>query len=244
VRVSAGEFDMGVGDEEERAENLADRDRGMSRPVRRIRVARDFWIARYEVTVAEFRAFATANRFYVPEVCTAQTDTGLKLSQGRSWRDPGFRQSDHDPVVCVSWNDARAYTAWLSAQTGHTYRLPSEAEWEMAARAGTRTPWFWGGVKADACRFANVLEAQHAAGFDCKDGTAYTARVGSCWSNDLWGIDAATGKARVPDNCQERVRRGGAFSTFSAHVRSGFREIANANTRAAYIGFRVVREED
>lgn len=114
-----------------------------------------------------------------------------------SWRNPGFEQSEDHPVVCVSWTDAKEYAAWLTLKTGERYRLPSEAEWEYAARAGVLSRFSWGEDEAHACRNINGAERsllralpqayeqaisvprqQGEKGvryFDCDDGAAFTA---------------------------------------------------------------------
>ena len=107
------------------------------RPVHRVEVAA-FAIGKYEVTFDEYDVFAKA--------------TGRKLPNDQSW-GRGKR-----PVINVSWLDAVAYTQWLSQKTLKTYRLPTEAEWEYAARAGTTTERFWGNNPDDACEFANISD--------------------------------------------------------------------------------------
>jgi formylglycine-generating enzyme len=129
------------------------------------------------------------------------TDVSDKdIDRNASWRNPGFPQTDQHPVTCISWQDAKDYTEWLARKTGKAYRLPSEAEWEFAARAGTTSIFYWGGDENAACRYGNVgdatllrtnrivrgqVEKGVASGelalrfAKCDDGTPYTAPVGS-----------------------------------------------------------------
>jgi formylglycine-generating enzyme required for sulfatase activity len=112
-----------------------------------------------------------------------------------SWRDPGFPQTDRDPVVNVSATDATAYAAWLSRKTGKAYRLPSEAEWEYAARAGATTARFWGDDRdrTAACGYANVADETLRENFfaqpdrdrffACDDSYAATSPVGKFHRN-------------------------------------------------------------
>jgi formylglycine-generating enzyme required for sulfatase activity len=123
VRIPAGEFQMGS-------------EGGREKPRHRVQL-RGFDLGRTEVTVRQFRAFTTATGY--------QTDAEKEgwtwvccwsRLEGGSWRNPGFPQSEDDPVVALSWHDAVEFCKWLSAETGQQFRLPSEAEWEYAARAG------------------------------------------------------------------------------------------------------------
>lgn len=178
VLIPAGNFVMGIPPAETEREGgpaSADDD---ARPQHKVTIARPFYLGKHPVTRGAFAAFAQA--------------TGL-AAQG--WRKPGFAQTDEHPVVNVSHADAEAYAAWLSRETGKDYRLPSEAEWEYAARAGTTTARFWGDGRAEACRYANVADetlrkankdkpdAQRY--FGCDDGFANTSPVGSFQPNSF-----------------------------------------------------------
>ncbi|MBS0376332.1 MAG: formylglycine-generating enzyme family protein [Proteobacteria bacterium] len=201
VVVPAGEFLLGTsGDARER-----DADRGESPPLA-VSISRAFAIGRYEVTVAEFRAFATAANYAPAGDCRVASDGAWVRLPDRSWTTPGFPtpQADNEPVVCVSWDDAKAYADWLSKATGKVYRLPSETEWEYAARGGTTTARYFGDRDSDedtvlsvACDYANVYDASSVTELPfpypsarCRDGHTYTAPVGSFKPNafDLYDM--------------------------------------------------------
>jgi formylglycine-generating enzyme required for sulfatase activity len=129
---------------------------------------RPFLMARREVTVGEFRRYVEATGAEPAAGCRVWLGGGWVEERDRGWRDPGYPQPprDDDPVVCISWEDARAYADWLSQQSGQRYRLPSEAEWEYAARGGTSFPRYWGenDSREDvalslACEHANVYDS-------------------------------------------------------------------------------------
>ena len=197
VVIPAGSYLMGSPPDE------PGRDSELEGPVREVKIATSFAIGRYEVTVAEFGQFVqeTGYRagvsYWHPvesagrEDCNTATDRWRGV-EPEDWRNPGFDQSVRHPVVCVTWNDAQAFTSWLSAKTGKRYRLPSESEWEYAARAGTNTAWYWGeGGEDDQCRYANGGDASLKMHYpdwrwparECSDGHAHTAPVGEFPAN-------------------------------------------------------------
>ncbi len=152
VRIPAGCFQMGSpGSETGRDEDERQHEACVTA----------FEIGKDEVTVGEFKRFVEATNHRTDaernaggkEGCFAWSATDGKADwrAGTDWRNPGFTQRDNYPVVCVSWNDAIAYTVWLNRDTGQNYRLPTEAEWEYAARAGTTTARYWGNDPDQAC---------------------------------------------------------------------------------------------
>ena len=201
ILIEAGRFLMGSPDNEPGR----DSDEG---PQRDITLVRPFAIARCETTVAEFRRFVEetphVTQAEAGEGCTVLNKAGTNVEQrkNRHWRDPGFPQTDTHPVVCVSWNDAVAYAEWLSRRTGQTYRLPSEAEWEYAARAGSRASRFWGDDPNAGCDYANATDQALKRrypdyGFTsvtCDDGTVYTAPAGS-FKRNAFGLSDMLGNA-------------------------------------------------
>src|SRR5579871_5130080 len=163
VVVPAGDFLLGTSADEPEV----DRERGESPPLP-VAMTKAYAIGRYEVTVAQFRAFAEAAQYPLKGDCRITSGGAWVRLADRSWKNPGFgsAQADNEPVVCVSWDDAKAYTDWLTKTTGKVYRLPSETEWEYAARGGTTSPRYFGAFDSDeasvlslACDYANVYDA-------------------------------------------------------------------------------------
>ena len=165
VRVPAGSFQMGSPS----YETDRDDDEG---PCTAFRFRRDLAVGKFEVTRGRVRGIRTAATGYPDgHICWTLETGEWEEREGRNWRDPSIPQTDRDPVVCVSWNDAQAYVEWLSRETGKTYRLPSEAEWEYAARAGATTDRPWG---RDSAPKAAVL--RHACRSDQPSGLSPSGR--------------------------------------------------------------------
>ena len=217
------------------------------RPVHAVRVA-GFLLGRYEVTVAEWLACVRAG------ACPG----------GAAEQDP----LPSHPISMVSWDEAQMYIAWLSHHSGRQYRLPSEAEWEYAARAGSDNQYTWGNNEASVCLHANVLDVSgHQANpawtwsVGCDDGFAKAAPVGSFAPND-WGLydmignvwewvadcwhgnyDGApdNGSAWIEDGCTKRVNRGGGWGNHPRTTRVSTRDGDVHTAHSDGLGFRVAR---
>jgi formylglycine-generating enzyme required for sulfatase activity len=160
----------------------------------------DFSLAVTPVTKGEFRNFVAATGYKTDaekeDGCYLEHDGAWSHVPATSWRNPGFRQNDKHPVVCVSWNDATAYAGWLSRPRGRHYRLPTEAEWEYAARSGGKKERFAGFSEPEKLgRYANFCDRNCTAEWrsaDQNDGFRNTAPVGSYLPNGL-GLHDMTG---------------------------------------------------
>jgi formylglycine-generating enzyme required for sulfatase activity len=246
VVIPAGRFRMG--DIQGGGENK-------EKPVHSVSVSR-FAMGRYEVTVKEFRRFVNATRYKTD----AEKGDGCYVYEGSwnkrkevNWRNPNFPQNDNQPVVCVSWNDATAYTEWLSEQTGEQYRLPTEAEWEYAARAGTQTKYWWGNeigenrANCDNDYCGDNFEYTSPVGYFSENPYGLYDTVGNVWEwvFDSWHKNYTNapndGKiwAEGADNSY-RVLRGGSWYFDSNLTRAAFRYGYYPVFRDSFIGFRVV----
>ncbi|MCP3952667.1 MAG: SUMF1/EgtB/PvdO family nonheme iron enzyme, partial [Desulfobacterales bacterium] len=181
VRIEKGCFQMGSpGSEKDR-----DSDEG---PVHRVCVD-SFYMGKYEVTVAQWRQFiretsyrTDAEKDTKKEGCYVWINNKWGWQDGYSWDRVGFSQRSNQPVACVSHNDVEKFIEWLQRKSGKQYRLPTEAEWEYAARGGTSTSRYWGGTEdSTACSYANAADKAYGSKnrFPCDDGYEYSSPVGN-----------------------------------------------------------------
>ena len=268
VVIPAGSAD--VGSDAEQAALLAADVSATEQPQHRVEI-RSFALGRTTVTRAQFSAFAVDSGYKPVGACGAFDLAGGKFDHpgGLSWLEPGFVQSDRDPVVCVNIQDIEAYLAWLGRKTKRHYRLPSEAEWEYAARAGTTTMRYWG--DAEPCIYANGADrAAVAAGLAdtvdaaamCDDHFANTAPAGSFVPNayglydmlgnvSQWIADCfhptydgapADGSAWAGEPGCRRVLRGGAWFSSPAVIRVSRRGSDPVDAHGNGLGFRIARD--
>lgn len=222
VSIPLASFVMGATPDEEKRENVP-RELLYNAPQRAVTISQRFSLGRYEVTRSEYAAFVAATGRVSEPDCHGLSTSGIQSGQlGLSWRNPGFAQTEGDPVVCVSWQDATAYVEWLTKTTGKRYRLPSETEWEYAARAGTRAARYWGDDRNQACFFANVADYTAAQklnrqstsdlSFQCTDNFAYTAPVGKFATNAFGLHDMLGNVSEWVADCWKGHNWGGAHS--------------------------------
>ncbi|MBM3515598.1 MAG: formylglycine-generating enzyme family protein [Alphaproteobacteria bacterium] len=265
VIVPAGQFVMGSPADDPQREQ----DEG---PARQVTIAKPLAMGKFEVTRAEFAAYVQATGVKLGEKCMVWTGDKIEIVDGKSWRDPLIVQGEDHPVVCVTWREAAAYAAWLAARTGLNYRLPSEAEWEYAARGGTQSPYAFPGGEESACAHGNIGDETAKPAVPkwrtaaCTDGVGFgTAAVGSyranayglhdmignvwewmadCYRPDLTGAPHDGSAWGSGGECGTVVDRGGGFSSLiPGNLRPANRSRAPSPDNAAYsLGFRVVRD--
>jgi formylglycine-generating enzyme required for sulfatase activity len=193
VLLEPGAYLIGAAPEEGHALGLSPDLVQREQPSHRVTIARSIAFGRYEITIAQFAAF-TADTGYSPQPgCWEFIGSRWNFDETRSWQNAKLGQSDDHPVTCVNWHDAEAYVRWLSRRSGKPYRIPSEAEWEYAARAGTQTAYWFGSERAAVCRNINLGDLDTEARFHwagrptdlrlawtpetCHDGFATTSPV-------------------------------------------------------------------
>jgi formylglycine-generating enzyme required for sulfatase activity len=223
-------------------------------PTHAVTLAKPFAVGKFEVTKAEYAAFVSATGFTVGTGCYYFNGTEQVVDPERSWTAPGYEQSERDPVVCLNWDEARAYLQWLSERAGAEYRLLSEAEWEYVARAGTTTARPWGaaigraqancdgcGTEFDAKRSAPVgTFPANAFGVHDMLGNAWE-RLEDCWHETYMGGPADGRAWTIAGVCTQRITRGGAWLSDAPDVRSALRNWDLATNRKYTLGFRVAR---
>ncbi len=214
VVIPAGSFTMGS----------PTRERGRDRsegPQHVVTFSRPFAVGKFAVTVDQFAAFVRETGYDAGSRCWTIEDGEAEERDGRSWRNPGYSQTGSYPASCLSWNDAKAYVAWLASKTGKGYRLLAEAEWEYAARARTQpgpAPRFIFGDDENAiCRHGNGADqsAKRSRSFPkyktflaCDDGYAYAAPVGSFPANGFGLYDMLGNVWEWTEDCWNDSYRG------------------------------------
>ena len=285
VLIPAGSFTMGSTENdlnalEARLPGLPEVLLSDEKPSHKVAISKTLWMGKHEVTVGQFRRFVEGTGYKTD----AEKGTGgfngvvvgldtkepkVEVAKDMNWRNPPFKQTDDHPVVCVSWNDATAFADWLNATdkgrpAGSSYRLPTEAEWEYACRAGTTACYQWGDDPDKGKGWCNAgdLTAKRAFPdwdvFDWDDGFLYTAPVGSFKANGFelhdmhgnalewcqdWHAPYREGEQTDPAgpaSGHAHVLRGGSWHELCLSLRSASRSRAEPRWRDLRTGFRLV----
>jgi formylglycine-generating enzyme required for sulfatase activity len=273
-RIPAGSFLMG-------SDELDPDAQASERPRREVEIGGDFLMGQYEITVKQFQAFVDETGYKTTSESASSPEGGWGYNRARrdferpgkrySWRNTGFPQRENHPVCNLSWHDAVAYCDWLTTHSQHDlkYRLPTEAEWEYACRAGTTTSWPFGSDPQRLRRMGNIADGSlkrslradtivrgASRAVEWNDGFAFSSPVGSFETNplglhDMLGnvaewcadeflpYDASTPPA---NRSGERVFRGGSWGYGVAGSRSAARGHFAPTDRWANIGFRVAAD--
>ncbi|MDZ4263855.1 MAG: SUMF1/EgtB/PvdO family nonheme iron enzyme [Pseudomonadota bacterium] len=218
-----------------------------------------FRMGKYEVTGAEFKKFIAATNYSTPTKCMQMNSKEWFKDTPAAWDKRNHLASDFEPVTCIGWDAAQAYVQWLSKETGKHYRLPSNTEWEYAARAGTTTTWYWGDDAAQACPYANIadqaaeaaikrdydgLESKdHVGVVPCNDKSGYASVVGLYEPNAFGLYDMVGNIMEFTQDCYEgdctkRTVRGANWHWQPSVMFGGF----PANWIGSLEGFRIVED--
>ena len=209
VTIPAGGFEMG---------DIADKD---SQPIHNVAIP-EFSMGKYEVTVKEFRQFVEATGYEMPSQCIHQLNGWFDYgATDGSWQNNSLTHSDFQPVNCAGWNAANAYTQWLAKETGKPYRLPSESEWEYAAKAGTNTKFYFGEDvdQTLVCEYENtadltgenILQRDTSTSYvnffngksNCTDHSAYSSIVGMYKANPFGLHDVISNVVEFVADCYQ-----------------------------------------
>jgi formylglycine-generating enzyme required for sulfatase activity len=287
VLIPAGEFRMGSGESADATAAFFNKIYGKDvlkagslqdeHSQHRVRITKPFYLGAYHVTRGQFRQFVKdtgyktdAEKGKKPGAVGWDVDKKeFHFNERYSWRNTGFEQTDEHPAVNVSWNDAVAFCRWLSNKEGTTYRLPTEAEWEYACRAGTTTRYYSGDDPETLAKVGNVADATFKAKFPDKytikgsDGYVFTAPVGSFKPNAFglydmhgnawhWCVDWYSAEYYAaspaddptgPESGHCRVLRGGSWNDEPSDARSARRYGDAPDAWNIDAGFRVARTQ-
>ena len=245
VVVEGGAFERGSWERDDEA------------PVTNVTVPGPFAVGQFEVSVGQFEEFARDTGHDGGDGCYVKAGRGWRpmegrgawrWTEGRNWRDPGFDQDDSHPVVCVSWNDASAYTSWLRERTGLPYRLLTEAEAELLASASATNFQKSGRANCRDCGSRWDGKGTSPVGRLRPDELGLSGMFGNAaeWVADCYqsGYSNAPrdGSAWSSPSCERRAVRGGCWSTSAQKLRASGRDSGEADRRSSCVGFRVARE--
>lgn len=237
----------------------------------RVTLTKPFLLQATEVTVGQWRQFVLDTGYQTKAeieggAFVARAGEKVGMRKGMNWNSLTDDQSDEHPVTCVSWNDCQAFIEWLNRKEEMKYRLPTEAEWEYACRAGTESAFPWGNDPTEACQFANIADqslkraSQGTIVSNCDDGYWITAPAGKFKPNN-WGLydmignvlewcsdwgghypDVAVKNPEGPSDGSDRILRGGSWGSSAKECRSASRSGFDPDSCHFILGFRLAAD--
>lgn len=210
-----------------------------------------FSISPYPVTRGEFAQFATETGFRTGaeknDGCYVYNGDSWKKDPAANWRSPGFPQGDDHPVVCVNWSDSVAYAEWLTKRNNRHYRLPTEAEWEYAARSGGKQERFAGGNDIDkvAWHGGNSGNSTHPVGQKQPNGLGIYDMSGNAWQwtedwyDKRYYRESSRNDPRGSAAGTKKIFRGGSWFYDQRGARTTYRDFATPDFSSSYLGFRL-----
>lgn len=266
VRVPPGSFVMGSPEDEAK--------RALSEgPTHEVRISYNLAVSKFPITRGQWRAYLGESGKQPSNNCYGFNNTLSKRAKTAEygWNDPGYRQEDSHPAVCLTWNEAHEYTGWLSQRTGHHYRLLSEAELEYLERDGKRSTYPWGMTSDAQCLHVNAADATAKARFpswtesaSCSDGFLFTSPIDQfrasnfglydldgntrSWAQDCYhdsykGAPTDGSAWETGGDCTQRMIRGAAWDTLPDGLRSAARHWDHADSNTDNTGVRVARTD-
>ena len=271
VLIPPGEFIMGstdaevevalkVAEEIQADQGAKDRLQMAERPQHRVVITKPFLMGATEVTVEQFKKFVEASKYVTEAEQYGFGDSQSKVADGTvtdaakqmNWRSPGQPVTDKKAVSQVTWNDAVAFCKWLSEQEKATYRLPTEAEWEYACRAGTTTQYSFGDDHQQLEQYGwyrkNAVSSTHEVGMKLPNGFGLFDMHGNMWEwchdfwDEKWYEKSLSDDPNGPISGSDHVLRGACKSDHAVGCRSAYRHNKSQWARSHTIGFRIVRE--
>jgi formylglycine-generating enzyme required for sulfatase activity len=264
IAIPAGSFTMGSPASDEA-------DRAVEKPQVKVTIAKPFALMTTEVTRDQFAAFVKETSREVETGCDVPDGDNGKYDDNSDFMKPGIPQQGNHPAVCINWSDAQDYAQWLSDKTGKHYRLPTEEEFDYAARAGKKDTWPWG-EDADAttgCKAVNIFDSSGKSKYPinedqihCNDNFAATGPVDALSANAFglkgmignvaeWMQDCyhdnykgapTDGSAWEDGGCSERVLRGSSYIDNVWDSRFASRSMMQPGDRETNVGFRLARD--
>jgi len=265
VALPTGQFSMGWKDKRRGQHQYA-------LPIHKVNINHQIAIGVHEITIKQYDAFIKQSGHDPGSLCWTHEKKLGKYRKFRNYQKNGLPYKLNYPVTCVNWYDAKEYVKWLNRQIpSGGYRLPTEAEWEFAARAGRQTNWHYGNKESFLCQFSNHAAAETNVKWrnkSCKDGVKVLSKVGGYEANpwgvyDMYGNVAEwtedcvhydykgapnNGEAWIVSNnpnhgsCANRIHRGGSWLQSGPSVMSWNRQFTKPTDRTITLGFRVVKD--